>query len=99
MVETAGTTSHRIGGRALPAYGQTQVSRDDRKRGRGEFPTCWVKNQFLTPERAVGKERALHPALEDGRQFGQIVDRGVGLNVHRLLWRSRKRAAPDRAHT
>jgi len=40
-METAGTTGRRsTGGDALPAYGQTQVSRDDRNRERGEFPIC-----------------------------------------------------------
>src|SRR5213596_4053969 len=99
MVETAGTTSHRIGGRALPAYGQTQVSRDDRKRGRGEFPTCWLNNAFLTPPAGRGKSRALHPALEKRRQLGEVVDRRVRLDVDRLLRRSRKRPPPDRTQT
>src|SRR5437764_2924785 len=86
------------GGRALPAYGQTQVSREDRKRARGEFPTCWVKNPFLSSRAAQDKRRALHPALEKGRQLAEIVDRGVGFDVDRLLRRADQWAAPDRAH-
>src|SRR5437773_2317564 len=86
------------GGRALPAYGQTQVSRDDRKRARGEFPTCWVKNAFLPSPATQDKNRALHPALENGRKLRQIVDDRVGLDVDRLLRCAGKRAAPDRAH-
>jgi hypothetical protein len=55
-MEMAGTTGRRSpGGDALPAYGQTQVSRESRKRERGEFPTCWVKNPFLTPIPGRGK--------------------------------------------
>src|SRR6266568_5576097 len=86
------------GDRALPAYGQTQVSREDRKRARGEFPTCWVKNPFLSSPAAQDKPRALHPALEKGRQLTEIVDRGVGFDFDRLLRRAGQRAAPDRAH-
>src|SRR5437660_10227611 len=73
------------GGRALPAYEQTQVSREDRKRARGEFPTCWVTNPSLSSRAAQDKRRALHPAFENGRQLAETVHRGVGLHVDRLL--------------
>src|SRR2546423_2413447 len=79
----------------------------DRRRSGGKPGTVSAENfrpaesriRFYHSSSPGARLRALHPALEHGRELGEIVDRRIRLDVHRLLRRSGKWPAPDRAHT
>src|SRR5438093_8099161 len=63
------------------------------------FRPAGSRIRFLALTVPRGKSRALHPALEERWQLGEVVDRRVGLDVDRLLRRSGERASPDRTQT